>query len=160
MNAYTPTEMEGVVERFDDLGELEEGWQALSRSDIRQEEETRRSVARVRRAFVVTVLMLLFLNSAGLVKLVQGLSIGPVQDTIIVMSETWHGEMERHGVADILESIRGEVEAVVERPWEDVRTALPDLRTGAAEATIPETENRATLLRGTVSDPSGEASGS
>ena len=46
MNAVTPIEMEGVVERFDDMGALEEGWAALSKADLRDEEMTRKSVAR------------------------------------------------------------------------------------------------------------------
>ena len=115
MNAITPIDMEGVVERFDDLGELDEGWEALSRADLRQEEETRVSVVRVRRALWVTVAILCLLNSAGLVQLVQGLSIGPVQDTVIVMSETWNAEMERHGVTQILSDIRVRVQDLMDR---------------------------------------------
>jgi hypothetical protein len=156
MNAITPIEMEGVVERFEDMGALEEGWAALSKADIRDEDTTRKSVARVRRAFVITVLVLLLLNSAGLVQLVQGLSIGPVQDTIIVMSETWHGEMERHGVADVLAGIRAQVTEFVQQPWDDVLVAEPDLRLGEIEAVADGNEkDRTGLLRGAVLESSG-----
>jgi hypothetical protein len=156
MNAVTPIEMEGVVERFDDMGALEEGWSALSKADLRDEEMTRKSVARVRRAFVITVLILLVFNSAGLVQLVQGLSIGPVQDTIIVMSETWHGEMERHGVADVLSDIRTWVTELVQRPWDDVFFADPDLRLGeVASGADEDQKDRTGLLRGAVLETSG-----
>ncbi len=156
MNAITPTEIEGVVERFDDMGALEEGWAALSKAELREEDITRKSVARVRRAFTITVLVLLLLNSAGLVQLVQGLSIGPVQDTIIVMAETWHGEMERHGVADVLSDIRTRVTEFVERPWSEVQVAEPDLRLGDIEP-VAETheKDRTGLLRGAVLETSG-----
>lgn len=156
MNAVTPIEMEGVVERFDDMGALEEGWSALSKADLRDEEMTRKSVARVRRAFVITVLILLVFNSAGLVQLVQGLSIGPVQDTIIVMSETWHGEMERHGVADVLSDIRTWVTELVQRSWDDVFFADPDLRLGeVASGADEDQKDRTGLLRGAVLETSG-----
>lgn len=156
MNAITPIEMEGVVERFEDMGPLEEGWAALSKADIRDEDTTRKSVTRVRRAFAITVLVLLLLNSAGLVQLVQGLSIGPVQDTVIVMSETWHGEMERHGVADVLSGIRTRVAEFVQRPWDDVLIADPDLRLGEVdEAAETHEKDRTGLLRGAVLETSG-----
>ncbi|WOF75094.1 hypothetical protein QMT40_002757 [Parvibaculaceae bacterium PLY_AMNH_Bact1] len=156
MNAITPIELEGVVERFDDLGELEEGWTTVSKSELREEEITRKSATRVRRAFLITVLMLLLLNSAGLLQLVQGLSIGPVQDTIIVMSETWHEEMERHGVADVLSDIRTRVAEFVQQPWDDVLLAEPDLRLGETEAAAePHEKDRTGLLRGAVLETSG-----
>jgi hypothetical protein len=156
MNAITPIEMEGVVERFDNLGALEEGWAALSKADIRDEDVTRKSVARVRRAFVITVLVLLLLNSAGLVQLVQGLSIGPVQDTVIVMAETWHGEMERHGVAAVLADIRSQVTELVQRPWSDALIVEPDLRLGDIEqAGEAHEKDRTGLLRGAVLETSG-----
>jgi hypothetical protein len=158
MNAITPIEMEGVVERFDDLGELDEGWEALSRTDLRQEEETRVSVTRVRRALWVTVAILFILNSAGLVQLVQGLSIGPVQDTVIVMSETWNEEMERHGVTQILSDIRARVEGLVNRSWDEVAhlraPVVSELRLNEV-GDLPTEKDRATVLRSTVLDPSG-----
>jgi hypothetical protein len=152
MNAITPIELEGVVERFDNLGALEEGWAALSKADIRDEDVTRKSVARVRRAFVITVLVLLLLNSAGLVQLVQGLSIGPVQDTVIVMAETWHGEMERHGVSAVLADIRSQVAELVRQPWGEAFFAEPDLRLGDTEQVVGEgnEKDRTGLLRGAV----------
>jgi hypothetical protein len=156
MNAITPIELEGVVERFDNLGALEEGWAALSKADIRDEDLTRKSVARVRRAFVITVLVLLLLNSAGLVQLVQGLSIGPVQDTVIVMAETWHGEMERHGVSAVLADIRSQVADLVQRPWSEVLVADPELRLGDIEQVGEGNEkDRTGLLRGAVLETSG-----
>lgn len=158
MNAITPIDMEGVVERFDDLGELDEGWEALSRADLRQEEETRVSVVRVRRALWVTVAILFLLNSAGLVQLVQGLSIGPVQDTVIVMSETWNAEMERHGVTQILSDIRARVQELMDRSWDEVSREVapqvPELRLGDG-VDLQIDEDRAAVLRSTVSDKSG-----
>lgn len=148
MNAMTEIQMEGVVERFDDLGALEEGWTTISRADHRAEQQTRSSVRRVMRSLMLALAVLLFFNSAGLLHLVQGLSIGPVQDTVIVMSETWHGEMERHGVAQILTDIRAQVSDWVHQPWDE---ALAN----DVEPSDPETENRATVLRGAVLDPSG-----
>lgn len=151
MNAITPIELEGVVERFDDLGELEEGWTTVSKTELRDEEITRKSVTRVRRVFLTTVLILLILNSEGLVQLTQGLSIGPVQDTVIVMSETWHAEMERHGVADILSDIRLQVSEFVQQPWDDAQIAEPDLRLGEVEMVAePHEKDRTGLLRGAV----------
>lgn len=150
MNAITQIEMEGVVEKFDDLGELDEGWEAISKADLRQEEETRISISRVRRALLVTVVILFLLNSAGLAQLVQGLSIGPVQDTVIVMSETWNSEMERHGVTKILSDIRSNVSEMVNRPWE---SAGDDGARAITDAPIDE--DRAAILRSTVSEQSG-----
>jgi len=157
MNAITPIEMEGVVERFDDLGALDEGWQATSRADIREEEETRQSVGRVRRAFGITALILLLLNSESLELLVQGLSIGPVQDTVIAMTQTWRSEMERHGVTGVLSTIRARVAEYVKRPWDaaDDKAAMdedaPDLRLSAPSA---ESQGLAAILRGPVPDAS------
>lgn len=153
MNAMTPTELDGVVERFDDLGALEEGWTTLSKADLRNEEETRRNVQRVNRALVLALLALLLFNSAGLVRLVQGLSIGPVQDTVIVMVETWHAEMERHGVTRVLEAIRGEMTRLVGIEWDEVTVADPGARLSGTEE-----KDRAAILRGTVPDRSVEGS--
>ena len=155
MNAITPIEMEGVVERFDNLGALEEGWQATSKADIRVEEETRVSVGRVRRAFWITALVLLLLNSAGLMQLAQGLSIGPVQDTVIAMTQTWNSEMERHGVTGVLSTIRARVAEYVKRPWDGVNDEAVlgegalDLRLSAPSV---ESQGHAAILRGPVPD--------
>ena len=158
MNAFTQIEMEGVVERFDDLGALEEGWQATSKADIREEEETRMSVGRVRRAFWITALVLLLLNSAGLMQLAQGLSIGPVQDIVIAMTETWNSEMKRHGVTDVLSTIRTRVAEYVKRPWDAPNEGAAmgddasDLRLGTPSA---ELHGHAAILRGSVQDHPG-----
>lgn len=155
MNAITPIEIEGIVERFDDLGVLEEGWQATSKADIREEEETRLSVGRVRRAFWIAAFILLLLNSVGLVQLVQGLSIGPVQDTVIVMTQTWNSEMERHGMTRVLATIRAEVAEFVKRPWDQanneatIENDVLDLRLSVLST---EPSDRAALLRGPVRD--------
>ncbi|MEQ9519904.1 MAG: hypothetical protein RLN89_10750 [Parvibaculum sp.] len=154
MNAMTEIKMEGVVERFDDLGALEEGWTTLSRAELRAETATRGSVRRMARTLIVAFLVLLLMNSAGLVQLVQGLSVGPVQDTVIVMSETWHSEMERHGVAEVLAAIRTKVSVLVQTSWDEVGLA-DAIKTVSLDARSAETENRASVLRGAVLDASG-----
>ncbi|MBG51806.1 MAG: hypothetical protein JJ939_09330 [Alphaproteobacteria bacterium] len=154
MNAMTEIQMEGVVERFEDLGALEEGWTTLSRADLRAENATRGAVRRVTRTLIISVLILLLFNSEGLVRLVQGLSVGPVQNTIIVMSETWHEEMVRHGVAGVLEDIRGEVAALMQTGWDAVGLELDGVHL-SGESMPAETENRASILRGAVLETSG-----
>lgn len=120
-------------------GALVEGWETVPRGFFREEKETHYQVGRVWRALIVAVAVLALLNSDRLVTMVSGLSVGPVEDTIIVMSETWHEQMELRGPARWAETIRARIGAWRETGWDDLRP----------EDGVPEEEGA--FLRGTQS---------
>ncbi|MGK2741271.1 hypothetical protein ACSHT0_10270 [Tepidicaulis sp. LMO-SS28] len=111
---------------------LVEGWETVPRGFFREEKETHYQVGRIWRSLLVAVAVLALLNSERLVTMVSGLSVGPVEDTVIVMSETWHQQMEERGLAQLAEDIRARIEAWRAAMWDD----LGEEETGARQGAI------------------------
>ena len=120
--------------------EFDEGWLATSKAEVRMESHTRRAVDRVRRGLWIAAIILLFLNSAGLAALVQGLPVGGPSDAVIALAETWHKQMGLNQVTDILHTIREGVNDLRELSW------------GEVEAAADEMEQEGFLLRGGFSE--------
>lgn len=87
---------------FRELDEHDSEWgsAAQMRADWDGERETHHQAGRVRRAFVLSVLLLVLFHSSALVSLVRELPVGPVEDGIVALAETWHGQMEKNGFTD------------------------------------------------------------
>lgn len=106
-------------------GEVEQGWEAVPRGFLREERETHYQIGRLWRALIIAAAVLALLNSGRLVTMVSGLSVGPVEDTIIVMSETWHEQMNERGLAQFAEDVRAKIDAWRAATWDDVEEELP-----------------------------------
>ena len=105
--------------------EVEGGWEAASRAELRQAEETRRSVARFTRAMWISVFILLFFNSSQLVTFVNGFEVGPVQDAVVALSNTWDEQMQKNGLTEPAAAIRAEMEDLQATGWEELRARFP-----------------------------------
>ncbi|MEP1906146.1 MAG: hypothetical protein ABJJ29_21265, partial [Nitratireductor sp.] len=105
--------------------EVEGGWEAASRAELHQAEETRRSVARFTRVMWLSAFLLLFFNSSQLVTYVNGLEVGPVQDAVVALSNTWDEQMRKNGLTAPVAAIRAEVNELRTTGWEELRAEFP-----------------------------------
>ena len=97
---------------LDDVGLLSE---EADGGELR--EETPARVAQVRRGYVIAFLMLLVFNSTALVSLVRELPVGPVEDAVVALSETWAEQMARNGFARPEQFVRDLVTDLKEASW-------------------------------------------
>lgn len=96
------------------------GFQMIPNREINAEAETSRAFKRMFWAMLLAGFVLLVFNSAALVSYVRGLPIGPVEDTIIALSETWHEQMARNGATAFVEEVHGAIARLRAATWEDV----------------------------------------
>lgn len=90
------------------------------RADWDNERETYHQVGRVRRAFGLSVVLLLLFHSAALVGLVRELPVAPVEDGIVALAETWHGQMEKNGFTDPGIGVRDWVSELRALNWAEI----------------------------------------
>lgn len=88
---------------------------------LANEAETRRNAGRFMRAMWVAAFMLLLFNSGQLVTVVNGLGVGPIQDTVVAMAATWNEQMEKNGLTKPVEIVRGWVIRLRDMSWSEVR---------------------------------------
>lgn len=106
-----------MLDLFDDLEMADDRIQAVRVIDLEREVATRNNVASFTRAMWIAVAMLLLFNSAGLVDVVNGFGVGPVQDAAVAMATTWNDQMEKNGLPKIVAAVRSEVEHARNATW-------------------------------------------
>ncbi|MDO8288431.1 MAG: hypothetical protein Q7T44_04355 [Parvibaculum sp.] len=82
--------------------------------------QTQAQITRFKGAMWIAVAVLLLFNSAALVTVVNGFGVGPVQDTIVVMADTWNTQMEKQGLSEPVRVIREGVLYLHDLDWSDV----------------------------------------
>lgn len=87
----------------------------------RQAQETTRSVRRMGLTLLLSVAMLMALNSHQLVTWVNGFEVGPVQDRIVAFSTRWNEKMEEAGFTQPAEAAREDVNRARQVNWDEVR---------------------------------------
>lgn len=112
--------------------EVEGGWEAASKAELHQAEETRRSVARFTRVMWLSAFLLLFFNSSQLVTYVNGFEVGPVQDAVVALSNTWDGQMRKNGLTEPVAVIRAEMNDLRAMGWEELRAEFPAMERAIA----------------------------
>lgn len=127
--------------------ELEGGWEAASRAELQKAEETRRSVARVARALVIVMLILLVFSSDRLMNWVNGFEVGPVQNGIVALADTWSEQMSRNGFNEPASHMRDGMAELRGTGWPEVKSRFDSERARTREG--------AKLLRGMLSDRQG-----
>ena len=89
--------------------------------------ETARTFKRVFYAMLFATFILALFHSAALVTYVRGLPIGPVEDTIIAVSEAWHEQMQRNGLTELFVVMDEQVKELHDATWDDVEAARANL---------------------------------
>lgn len=96
------------------------GSAAQVRAEWDGERETHHQAGRVRRAFVLSVLLLILFHSSALVSLARDLPVGPVEDGIVALAETWHGQMKKNGFTDPGTRVRDWVSELRTIDWTEI----------------------------------------
>ena len=112
--------------------EVEGGWEAASKAELHQAEETRRAVARFTCVMWLSAFLLLFFNSAQLVTYVNGFEVGPVQDAVVALGHTWDGQMRKNGLTEPVAAIRAEMDELRAMGWEELRAEFPAMERAIA----------------------------
>lgn len=112
-----------------------------------REAETARSITRMSFALGVAALLLLVFNSGSLLTWVNGLGVGPVQDTVVSLASGWNGQMEEQGLDAPAKTVRGEVNEARSMDWGEVRRWIENEQARSREG--------ARLLRGMLSEDRG-----
>jgi len=133
--------------------EVEGGWEAASRTELHKAEQTRRGVARFTRAMWIAAFILLFFNSAQLITYVNGFEVGPVQDAVVALANTWDEQMRKNGFTAPAAAIRAGMDDLQAMGWEELRAGIPVMQRGLA--VIRGQKDEDSLLRGGVSDTKG-----
>lgn len=110
----------------------EPGFEMTPKAQLNAEGETRKTFKRVLLAMMLGLFVLSLFHSASLVTYVRGLPIGPVEDTIIAVTEAWHEQMQRNGLTALYGELNAAVVAIHDATWEDVDALLSQSRTGDA----------------------------
>jgi len=110
----------------------EPGFEMTPKAQLNAEGETRKTFKRVLLAMSLGLFVLSLFHSASLVTYVRGLPIGPVEDTIIAVTEAWHEQMQRNGLTALYGELNAAVVAIHDATWEDVDALLSQSRTGDA----------------------------
>ena len=110
----------------------EPGFEMTPKAQLNAEGETRKTFKRVLLAMLLGLFVLSLFHSASLVTYVRGLPIGPVEDTIIAVTEAWHEQMQRNGLTALYGELNDAVVAIHDATWKDVDALLSQSRTGDA----------------------------
>lgn len=106
-------------------------------ANLDREATTRRSVALFTRAMWIAVFLLFLFNSNGLVTVVNGFGVGPVQDATVALAATWNEQMEKNGLTRVGATIRAAVARARDAGWSELaigrRTGASTLRGPLAE---------------------------
>ncbi len=79
--------------------------------------DTQRNVSRFTRSMWIAVFILALFNSAQLVTVVNGFSVGPVQNTAVALASTWNDQMEKNGLNAPVAVVRDGVEVLRNMTW-------------------------------------------
>jgi hypothetical protein len=120
------------VEQTEETGELTEAqWRAAA--------DTQHNVLRFACAMWIAALVLALFNSGQLVNVVNGLGAGPVQDAVVALAATWNEQMDKNGLNEPVELVRGAIMRLHDMSWQEL----------GAE---PSQDRGAHLLRGSAVD--------
>lgn len=86
-------------------------------SVLQAEAETHRQVSRFTYAMWVAVVILALFNSAQLMTVVNGLSVGPVQDAVVALSTTWNEQTEKNGLDKPVAHVRRSLQSLRDLSW-------------------------------------------
>ncbi len=121
----------------------EPGFEMKPKATLNAELETTGTFKRMFYAMLLAAFILALFHSAALVTYVRGLPIGPVEDTIIAVSEAWHEQMQRNGMTGLFATMDEQMKTLHDATWEDVEA----LRSGARHVGEPPAD-----LRGGVAE--------
>jgi len=108
----------------------EPGFEMTPKAQLNAEAETGRTFKRAFYAMMLGLFILSLFHSGSLVTYVRGLPIGPVEDTIIAVTEAWHEQMQRNGLTALYGELNETVTAIHDATWEDVDIFFSQTRTG------------------------------
>ena len=106
-----------------------------------KEIQTQAQVGRFTRVMWITVFVLALLNSAALVNVVNvvnGFSVGAVQDTVVAMADTWNEQMHKRGLDEPATVIRNGVLWLHDRTWSDLKSSGNDRGAHLLRGPAPE----------------------
>lgn len=129
-----------MLDLFDERQSGEDRGGTVPVADLDREAATRRSVARFTRAMWIAVFLLLLFNSNGLVTVVNGFGVGPVEDAAVALAATWNEQMEKDGLTKVIATIREAVERARDAGWGEL---------------TPGPRNGASMLRGPLAEENG-----
>ena len=124
-----------LIDRKAENDEAEE--EGLTWADII---DTHNNIGRFTRAMWIAVFLLAIFNSAQLVTVVNGFSVGPVQDAVVALVATWNDQMEKNKLNE---------------PVAFVRDAVQQLRGATWGKSDDGSERGAEILRGPVGGANG-----
>lgn len=101
-----------LIERKAENDEAEE--QGLTWADII---DTHDNIGRFTRAMWIAVFLLAIFNSAQLVTVVNGLSVGPVQNAVVALVVTWNDQMEKNRLNEPVALVRDAVQQLRGATW-------------------------------------------
>jgi hypothetical protein len=101
---------------------------ALTEVQWRAAADTQRNVLRFACAMWIAALVLALFNSGQLVNVVNGLGVGPVQDTVVALAATWDEQMDKNGLNQPVELVRGAVSRLHDMTWQELGAASTESR--------------------------------
>ncbi len=129
-----------MLDLFDERQSGEDEGGTAPGTDFDREATTRQSVARFTRAMWIAVFLLILFNSNGLVTVVNGFGVGPVQDATVALAATWNEQMEKNGLTRVGATIREAVERARDAGWSEL---------------TPRPRDGASMLRGPLAEENG-----
>jgi len=108
----------------------EPGFEMKPKASLNAENETTKTFKRSLYAMLFGLLILALFHSASLVNYVRGLPIGPVEDTVIAVSEAWHEQMEKNGMTELFTLLDEGVTALHDATWDDFDAFVQGLKQG------------------------------
>lgn len=126
-----------MLDLFEERRSGEDEGGTMPGAEIDREATTRQSVALFTRAMWIAVFLLILFNSNGLVTVVNGFGVGPVQDATVALVATWNEQMEKNGLTRVGATIREAVERARDTSWNEL---TPSPRDGASTLRGPLAE--------------------
>ena len=108
----------------------EPGFEMKLKASLNAENETTLTFKRSLYAMLFGMVILALFHSASLVTYVRGLPIGPVEDTVIAVSEAWHEQMDKNGMTELFTLMDEGVTALHDATWDDFDAFVSGLKQG------------------------------
>ena len=108
----------------------EPGFEMKPKASLNAENETTLTFKRSLYAMLFGMVILALFHSASLVTYVRGLPIGPVEDTVIAVSEAWHEQMDKNGMTELFTLMDESVTALHDATWDDFDAFVSGLKQG------------------------------
>ena len=108
----------------------EPGFEMKPKASLNAENETTLTFKRSLYAMLFGMVILALFHSASLVTYVRGLPIGPVEDTVIAVSEAWHEQMDKNGMTELFTLMDESVTVLHDATWDDFDAFVSGLKQG------------------------------